>query len=724
LSRFRRVKTASTDDLLRAAWPLARAGEALAALGVQSRIATAGESPGAPDADAMTGGERETNRALGRWIEAAAAWLGMEAEPAPISYLDLCRRLPGSAPALVRIPAAGEPRLLAILGGSRRRVSLLTPERTTRQVASRRLAGLLGSAKQASLGKGIDAILENLTLSASQRARVGAAVLDQRLRLEELDGVWLLRPDPSSSFTRQVARAGLWGRLGALASAHAAEYVCWILAWWVVGLGAMQGRIDRGWLLAWALLLLTMVPLRVAVTWLQGTIAIAGGAILKQRLLVGALRMEPDEIRLEGAGHLLGRVMESEAVESLALSGGFLALVSLIELLLAAVVLAAGAGAPLEVSLLVLWTALILWLGRRYLACSHLWAESRIRLTHGLVERMIGHRTRVAQEVPERWHEGEDEELERYIDVARQMDRRAAWLMTLAARGWLLLAVAALAPSFLGGSATPASLAVAIGGALLGYRALRRLAAGVWHLADAWVAWRQVAPLFRAGARRERPGAPAFVLQAGRERPETAVLQAEDLTFRYRARPDPVLKGVSVRVGERDRILLEGPSGAGKSTLASVLVGMRAPDSGLLLAGGLDRETLGAQGWRRRVASAPQFHENHVITGTLAFNVLMSRPDWPPGQEDVDLIEPLFRELGLDGLLERMPQGVRQMVGESGWQLSHGELGRLFLARALLQDASLVVLDESFACLDPENLRLCLACVRKRAPSLLLITHR
>ena len=64
-----------------------------------------------------------------------------------------------------------------------------------------------------------------------------------------------------------------------------------------------------------------------------------------------------------------------------------------------------------------------------------------------------------------------------------------------------------------------------------------------------------------------------------------------------------------------------------------------------------------------------------------------------------------------------------QMVGETGWQLSHGEKSRLFIARALLQWANLVVLDESFAALDPSNLRRALECVLRRAPALLVIAH-
>ena len=68
----------------------------------------------------------------------------------------------------------------------------------------------------------------------------------------------------------------------------------------------------------------------------------------------------------------------------------------------------------------------------------------------------------------------------------------------------------------------------------------------------------------------------------------------------------------------------------------------------------------------------------------------------------------LCEELGLGPLLERMPAGLQQRVGETGWQLSHGERSRVFLARALRQKAPLTILDESFAALDPQTLRRCL----------------
>jgi ATP-binding cassette subfamily B protein len=304
------------------------------------------------------------------------------------------------------------------------------------------------------------------------------------------------------------------------------------------------------------------------------------------------------------------------------------------------------------------------------------------------------------------------------------MDSRGVWLTALAPRGWLILAVLAMSPSFVTGSATPATLAIGVGGALLAYRGFRRLTAGAWHLAEAWVAWQQVVPLARAAERLDSPGAANAVVQRAHDGASRPVLEAYDLTFRHGTRPSRVLNGVSLKIARGDALLLEGASGAGKSTLAALLASLRTPESGLLLAEGLDRRTLGEEGWRRRIACAPQFHENHIVTGTFAFNMLMSCPDWPPAKEDVDVLESLCRELGLDDLVERMPGGLAQMVGESGWQLSHGERSRIFLARALLQRGSVVVLDESFAALDPSNLARAIACARNRAPALLVIGHR
>jgi ABC-type bacteriocin/lantibiotic exporter with double-glycine peptidase domain len=137
----------------------------------------------------------------------------------------------------------------------------------------------------------------------------------------------------------------------------------------------------------------------------------------------------------------------------------------------------------------------------------------------------------------------------------------------------------------------------------------------------------------------------------------SAVLTGHELSFRYRQRGEAVLRRCGLTIGPQDRILLEGPSGGGKSTLASLLIGLRRPESGLLLLHGYDQQTVGADAWRRQVVAAPQFHENHVLTETF------------------------------------------------------------------LQGAELIILDESFAALDPETMRRALRCVLERAPALLVIEN-
>jgi ATP-binding cassette subfamily B protein len=285
---------------------------------------------------------------------------------------------------------------------------------------------------------------------------------------------------------------------------------------------------------------------------------------------------------------------------------------------------------------------------------------------------------------------------------------------------------------------------------LLAYRAFARLVTGVAWLAEAGPAWTPIAGLFHAATRTEEPALPPAWAPsaadgvepldegagAARPRPATphpprlralrtgpdVLLEAQHLSFRHPGRGEPVLHGCDLRVHRGEHVLLEGPSGGGKTTLGTVLAGLRQPQSGLLLLRGLDRRTLGPERWREGIVAAPQFHDNHVFSGTLAFNLLMGRA-WPPRPEDLELATAICHELGLGELLARMPAGIMQIVGETGWQLSHGERSRLFVARALVQQPELLVLDESFAALDPDTLRRCHRCVSRRVPSLLVIAH-
>jgi len=395
-----------------------------------------------------------------------------------------------------------------------------------------------------------------------------------------------------------------------------------------------------------------------------------------------------------------------------------MALLATLELVLAAVVLAAAT--PLLALLLVAWVVVTGALAAVYLHRRTGWVDRRVGLTHDLIERMVGHRTRIAQQPREQWHEGEDETLERYVHASSRMDDAAVWLLGIVPRGWMVAALAGLTPAFVQGG-SPASLAVSLGGILLAERAFERLTGGVWSLAGALIAWRQTAVVFRAAERgaSETSGA----THARREVSATpAVLEATDLRFAHAGRGDPVLQGCNLTIGAGDRVILQGPSGGGKSTFASLLAGLRTPQSGLVLLDGLDRHTVGFEGWRRRVVLVPQFHENHLVLGSVAFNLLMG-VQWPPAPDDFDRADAVLRELGLGPTLDRMPSGLLQTIGETGWQLSHGERSRLYLARALLQNPDILILDESFAQLDPANMHLALTAVTARRSAVLLIAH-
>ncbi len=696
------------NDLL---WPASRLGEALHVLVAHAFARNAPALATAPH-DAV----QQNPELLNDWLEIAAQSFGVEVQSTETPYPDLERQLPAMGPALIRVPQAAGDAFLALLPG--KRLQALGPDLQPHSISASTVRSLLCGERKTVLQKEVQQLLDRAGVPPRSQARARDAILRERLTGARIGGIWLLRLPPSTNFWRQLKQARVPQRLLLLGGAHALQYGLWILAWWVVGSNVLSRRADQSWMFLWALLLLTLVPLRVLITWLQGLLAIGAGARLKQRLFLGALKLDPDSIRHQGAGQLLGRVLESEAVEALALSGGFLALVALIEIAASVVVLSLGAGGALQAGLLIVWLAAAAAMAWRYYQRNRSWTDVRLRMTHDLVESMVGHRTRLAQLPPDRWHQGEDEALEAYLKSSQVLDDSTAALLALVPRGWLVLALLGLGPAFVRGDASTARIAIAVGGMLLAYRALKRCASGAWQVAGAAVAWERVSVLFHAAARREVAGSLESATAATR-----GVIDASDLTFRYSDKTPQVLRGCSIRIAPGERVVLEGASGGGKSTLVSLLAGLREPASGEVLIDGLDRQALGDTSWRKHIAAAPQFHENHVLAETFAFNLMMGRHK-TPSPLDFPEAEAICRELGLGELMERMPAGLLQMVGETGWQLSHGERSRLYIARALLQDADLVVLDESFAALDPVNLQHALACVVKRARSLLVIAHR
>jgi ATP-binding cassette subfamily B protein len=719
------------EDMAALFWLPSQLGSGVEALARRSKLEPSSVPvPHPPSSLAALNNASADHDSLNQWIESAANWLGVEAEPLAMPYEGLEQLLENAGPAVLQVPGNGPLRFLLLLPRTlfprgRGRIVVLAPDLRTVSFPIGSARALLCSALEETVAPEVDRLLSEAAIPEARRRAARAVLLLERLRTKEVGGCWLLRQSPGAGFWSQAKRLHLPRLLGALVVAFAAEYFLLIISWWLIGRAALSGHLDHGWLLAWALILLTLVPCRVLSTWLQGVLAVNGGIIFRQRLLFGALRLKPEEIRHKGVGQFLGQVMESEAVELLVLLVGFQGLTATIELIAAEIVLSQGVGRGPELILLPLWLALTLAMGLRYFRQRQRWTEARLSMTNDLTERMVGHRTRLAQEAPEHWHDDEDEELERYLEMSERMDGAAALLTALAPRGWLLVGMLGLTSAFVASQGLNITLAISLGGILLAYRALKRLSSGLISLADAVIAWRQIAPLFQAAGRKQLQGSPAVALTPASQNDENgnqAVMEAHDLVFRYQDRGEPVLKGCNLTVRRGDRVLLEGASGGGKSTLASLMVGLRVPQSGLLLLRGLDRQTLGDEGWHQRVVSAPQFHENYVFTETFAFNLLMGRR-WPPREEDMREASAICRELGLEPLLVKMPAGMLQMVGETGWQLSHGERSRVYIARALLQGGELVIFDESFAALDPENVKLALDCVLRRASTLLVVAH-
>lgn len=504
--------------------------------------------------------------------------------------------------------------------------------------------------------------------------------------------------------------------LGAFIVAYLTQYALFLLAWLYLGGAALAGTITAATVLGWAAATAASLTCRVGTTRLQTALAIAAGERLRRRLLRGALHLDPSTIRREGTGHLLGRILETESLEDLATGGALRGLAAALELALAATVLTAALG-PIALALLLGWLAATGIAAHRYTRARLAWTAARITLGNDLTEKIAGHRTRAVQQRPERLHDGEDAALTAYENLAAAMDRRITILTVVMPRGWAVTGVALLA-AHAATAATPTTLAAGVASILFSFGALAPLSAGLAGLADAHCAWSQLRPLLPV------EDIPIPVETDGRQTADhhidAGLIEAEKISYRYPGRDRSALCQADLRVDAGDRILIQGPSGSGKSTLAAILASAQAPTTGHLRLRGTDIAAVGPAAWRRHVLTVPQSDHNHLVLGTLAMNLLIGRR-WPATPHDLAAAERVCRSLGLGDLIDRMPSGLAQIIGETGWQLSHGERSLVFLARALLQDAELLILDETFGALDPRALHNALNVTIAQAPTLLVI---
>jgi ABC-type multidrug transport system fused ATPase/permease subunit len=175
--------------------------------------------------------------------------------------------------------------------------------------------------------------------------------------------------------------------------------------------------------------------------------------------------------------------------------------------------------------------------------------------------------------------------------------------------------------------------------------------------------------------------------------PPAPALQFSDVTFRYRSAGPPTLAEVSFALMPGETVAIVGASGAGKTTVASLVLRFFDPQAGRILMNGTDLRELSPDEVRRHIALVPQ--DTFLFHASVRDNLLLAAP----GADDVAVA----RAAGMasaSGFIENLPQGYDTIVGERGLRLSGGQRQRIAIARALLKDAPILILDEATSNVD------------------------
>ena len=177
--------------------------------------------------------------------------------------------------------------------------------------------------------------------------------------------------------------------------------------------------------------------------------------------------------------------------------------------------------------------------------------------------------------------------------------------------------------------------------------------------------------------------------------PEDGSVTLTDVHFSYDGKTD-VIKGVSLQVQPGQTVALVGPSGGGKSTLASLIVRFFDVGSGSIRIGGADVRDIPEEGLMDTVSFV--FQNSRLLKGSILDNVKLGRPD----ATEEEVLAALRTAQCMD-IIEKFPEGVHTVIGTKGVYLSGGEQQRIAIARAVLKNAPILILDEATAFADPDN---------------------
>ena len=170
----------------------------------------------------------------------------------------------------------------------------------------------------------------------------------------------------------------------------------------------------------------------------------------------------------------------------------------------------------------------------------------------------------------------------------------------------------------------------------------------------------------------------------------------ENVHYHYDANSEPVLRGVSLHIPERALTALVGPSGCGKTTLIRLIMRYADPQQGRVLIGGSDIRALTQEDLMRQISVV--FQDVYLFDDTIANNIRLGKADASDGE-----IETAARAARCHDFIMAMPDGYQTRVGDIGGKLSGGEKQRISIARALLKNAPIIILDEPTAALDTES---------------------